>query len=247
MEYENYYSQGSTLVHSERFQWVINTFITPKPGSKILEIGCGDAGCIYFLKQQGFEVYGAEYSESAIQRAASNELQVVKFDASQDVLPFANASFDIVICLETYEHLRNPQHCTEEILRVLKMNGQLVVSVPNPHFSFESHGFLYPCLFRVKNFVEYFHNNGFKVGKIRPHVNCSLLNKIINSPKSPLSYFLPKILRDFYKNKIEQLFPYYCASYSNLYCMSLIKVIQKNLYDEIEAKTSGAYTLSVLN
>lgn len=241
ISYTDYYSHGSTLVHSERFEWVINTFIKPVNGNKILEIGCGDAGCIYYLNKLGFSVYGADYSESAIEKAKSNGLQVFQFDASNDVLPFPENYFDIVICLETYEHLRNPQHCTEEILKVLKTGGNLIISVPNPRFAFESHGYLYPCLFRVKNFVEYFENNGFQLKKVRPHANFSIFNKIINSPKSPLSYVLPKKLKQIYKDLLEEFLPFHCADYSNLYCLQLVKEIYKDLYAEIAMKTKDAY------
>lgn len=46
-------------------------------------------------------------------------------------LPWADASFDVIVCLETLEHLPGPRHTLREFARVLRPGGRLVISTPN--------------------------------------------------------------------------------------------------------------------
>lgn len=48
--------------------------------------------------------------------------------ADANNLPFPNYSFDLVICLETLEHANNPWKMSEEIKRVVKKNGAIILS-----------------------------------------------------------------------------------------------------------------------
>ena len=50
-----------------------------------------------------------------------------------DGIPFPNASFDHVFCIEVLEHVPNPWGALTEIHRVLRPGGVLALSVPNPY------------------------------------------------------------------------------------------------------------------
>ena len=50
-----------------------------------------------------------------------------------EILPFENDSFDIIICLETLEHIINPKRVMKEFKRVVKKNGMIIVSIPNDY------------------------------------------------------------------------------------------------------------------
>ena len=52
-------------------------------------------------------------------------------------LPFADGRFDVVLCTQVFEHVKNLDHVVAEITRVLKTNGRLLLSVP---FIFQLHG-----------------------------------------------------------------------------------------------------------
>ena len=49
----------------------------------------------------------------------------------QQVFPIASQSADLVICAETIEHLPNPLFLFQEIARILKINGKLILTTPN--------------------------------------------------------------------------------------------------------------------
>ena len=60
------------------------------------------------------------------------ECDVDLFDAERDVYPYADASFDTVLCCELIEHLAaDPMHMMAEITRILKPGGHLVLTTPN--------------------------------------------------------------------------------------------------------------------
>jgi len=60
--------------------------------------------------------------------------------ADAHFLPFINGHFDVVLASEVFEHLRNPSKLIDESYRVLKKNGQLIITVP---FMFHQHADLY--------------------------------------------------------------------------------------------------------
>jgi glycosyltransferase involved in cell wall biosynthesis/SAM-dependent methyltransferase len=60
------------------------------------------------------------------------ECDVDHFDAERDVFPYADASFDTVLCGELIEHLfADPMHMMSEINRILKPGGHLLLTTPN--------------------------------------------------------------------------------------------------------------------
>jgi SAM-dependent methyltransferase len=94
-------------------------------GAAVLEIGCRDGGLRRYLpadiRYQGMDI--------APEFAASD---ILIRDVS-DGLPFPDASFDHVFCIEVLEHVPNPYGALAEIRRVLTGDGVLVLSVPNPY------------------------------------------------------------------------------------------------------------------
>lgn len=101
-----------------------------------LDIGC-DAGIytIEFLKRGIKAVTGIDLNEVNLKLAKKN---LAKFDLSANILkadaqklPFADNTFDQVICLMVLEHVKEPNMLLAEIHRVLVPSGQLILSVPN--------------------------------------------------------------------------------------------------------------------
>ncbi len=60
------------------------------------------------------------------------ECDIDHFDAEKDIYPYADSSFDTVLCCELIEHLfEDPMHMMSEINRILKPGGHLVLTTPN--------------------------------------------------------------------------------------------------------------------
>ncbi|MBI2217746.1 MAG: class I SAM-dependent methyltransferase [Candidatus Rokubacteria bacterium] len=163
--YEDYYAAVEARdFFLPRYRWTIDTLLPGLVDKQVLEIGCGDGGCIQLLKDRN-AVVGVDASESGVRECEARALPAFLADVSTDPLPFDARTFDIVICLETFEHLANPQHAVDEIKRVLRRDGVLVCSIPNPR---TGHPYLYPGLFTFGNFRLFLEQNGFVITRTVP-------------------------------------------------------------------------------
>ena len=54
-------------------------------------------------------------------------------DLNKEKMPFDDENFDIVVCLETLEHTLYPSKIIEELKRVLKKDGTMILSMPNEY------------------------------------------------------------------------------------------------------------------
>jgi 2-polyprenyl-3-methyl-5-hydroxy-6-metoxy-1,4-benzoquinol methylase len=98
-------------------------------GSSVLDVGCGRGVLLGPLADEGLSVHGFEISEEACRGAdARAEIRV-----GEDLREanYADAAFDLVVIWHVLEHLRDPRATLEEIHRILRPGGRLVVAVPN--------------------------------------------------------------------------------------------------------------------
>ena len=104
----------------------------------VLDIASGSGYGSFLLAQQARSVVGVDISEEAIAYAKQNyqkdNLKYLQGNASK--LDFPDNTFDVVVCLETIEHLSQETQklFIQEIARVLTPNGFLILSTPNTIF-----------------------------------------------------------------------------------------------------------------
>lgn len=102
---------------------------------KVLDLGCGEGYGSKILSQQALQIAGIDIDAATIQSAQSKYgNQKIDFKvASATQLDFPDQSFDTVVCFELIEHLSATDQnlCLNEIKRVLKKDGQLIISTPN--------------------------------------------------------------------------------------------------------------------
>lgn len=99
------------------------------PGRRVLDLGCR-YGALTRVYLEGNEVVGLDVDRDALAEAAKLGIEPRWADV-EEPLPFADASFDVVVAGELLEHIRDPAAVIEEIARVLRPGGSLVGSVPN--------------------------------------------------------------------------------------------------------------------
>jgi SAM-dependent methyltransferase len=99
-------------------------------GSRLLEIGSG-LGHLIGLLETSFETNGLDLNHWAVARSKSVVKRTALETASAQSLPFADATFGVVIIKHIIEHLPDPARALFEISRVLEPEGVLIFATPN--------------------------------------------------------------------------------------------------------------------
>ena len=99
------------------------------PGSRVLDLGCGDGALLHHLvTTRSCTGYGIEIADDNVLACARRGVDVIQLNLEEGLALFDDASFDVVLQLDTLQHLRN----TEKMLRETARVGRIgIVSFPN--------------------------------------------------------------------------------------------------------------------
>jgi ubiquinone/menaquinone biosynthesis C-methylase UbiE len=121
-----------------------STFITDclktSKNQNILEIGCGCGVYLPLLSTYAATLTAVDINESYLAEAGKQGSNAILKNMSAESLEFSDRSFDVVVMIETLEHIPDDQKALREISRVLKPGGKLIITAPNKRFPFETHG-----------------------------------------------------------------------------------------------------------
>jgi methionine biosynthesis protein MetW len=98
------------------------------PGSKVLDVGCGDGDLLLLLESRGIDGRGIELSREGVNRCVAKGLAVVQGDADTDLVNYPDDAFDYVILSQTLQATRQPRVVLENLLRI---GRRAIVSFPN--------------------------------------------------------------------------------------------------------------------
>lgn len=119
-----------------RFFIKITSLVFSFSPQNLLDVGCGEGFLAEHImkKRPEIKITGLDISQQALKKAKKRVSSVTFKKASILKLPFSDNSFDIVLCLEVLEHLKDPLEAIKELSRVTK--ECCILSVPNePLFS----------------------------------------------------------------------------------------------------------------
>ena len=113
---------------SERKDMELIAELVP-PGSRVLDLGCGNGELLAHLQtHRGCSGYGIEIADDNVLACAQRGVDVIQLNLEDGLAIFEDRSFDVVLQLETLQHLRN----TEKMLRETARVGRIgIVSFPN--------------------------------------------------------------------------------------------------------------------
>lgn len=100
-------------------------------GLDVLEAGCGEGYGAQILATRARSVCALDYDAYAIGHAHAVYPHIAVVRGNLVQLPYAEESFDVVVSLQTIEHLWDQPRFIAECLRVLRPHGRMVVSTPN--------------------------------------------------------------------------------------------------------------------
>ena len=101
-------------------------FLRPEADDRILEIGCNTGWLVQKIMGYSNNVIGVDINFAGLRIASMENLLCM--DAAN--LGFSDNSFDKVVCLHTIEHIQETGKALEEMCRVLKPSGSIVLIYP---------------------------------------------------------------------------------------------------------------------
>ena len=98
-------------------------------GSRVLDLGCGDGALLAHLQAtRGCSGYGIEIDDANVQACVKRGVNVIQLNLDEGLAMFDDASFDVVLQIDTLQHLRNAEVMLRETARVGRIG---IVAFPN--------------------------------------------------------------------------------------------------------------------
>ncbi len=90
-----------------------------EPGSRVLDIGCGDGALLQFLvNAKGVDGRGVEISHAGVHACVSHGLSVIQGDADTDLKNYPSGAFDYAVLSETLQATHNPRGVLTDLVRI---------------------------------------------------------------------------------------------------------------------------------
>ena len=113
----------------KRYREILQSFEPARKTNRLLDVGCGIG---YFLEEaikMGWEVYGTEYTDKAIEICSAKGIHM--HQGALDPNHYEPESFDIITSFEVIEHIDNPREEIKNITSILRKGGYFYVTTPN--------------------------------------------------------------------------------------------------------------------
>ncbi|MDY0106980.1 MAG: methionine biosynthesis protein MetW, partial [Giesbergeria sp.] len=98
-------------------------------GSRVLDLGCGDGSMLdYLQRERGCSGYGIEIADDNVLACVRRGVNVIQLNLDEGLAMFGDVSFDVVLQIDTLQHLRNAEVMLRETARVGRTG---IVAFPN--------------------------------------------------------------------------------------------------------------------
>ncbi|MBA3594385.1 MAG: methionine biosynthesis protein MetW [Pseudomonadota bacterium] len=99
------------------------------PASRVLDLGCGDGAMLdHLIRERGCTGYGVEIDDANVQACVARGVNVIQLNLDEGLAMFGDASFDVVLQIDTLQHLHNTEVMLRETARVGRTG---IVAFPN--------------------------------------------------------------------------------------------------------------------
>lgn len=214
--YEEIYTYENTLEEEEEYYKKIANLL-PNDAKNILDIGCG-RGLLLSEIENKYEIYGLDISQSAAKftKKAIPDSHIVRSNGSK--LPFKDSCFESIACLGSLEHFPDMDLALEEMKRVAKRGGTLILTLPNKNswrknliaklcIKLRNLFFNYILEGNLTDLVKRIKNEGPPYQPIDRQFNLKKWKEIIRGSGLRIARVLPcntyKLISRFFDNKLE--------------------------------------------
>lgn len=99
-----------------------------KPSGKLLDVGCAMGFFVELALKKGFDAYGIDPSEYAVNEAQTLVGSERIKQGTLDIVKFSPKSFDVITLLDVFEHLADPAKDIHALVKLLKDDGILLIA-----------------------------------------------------------------------------------------------------------------------
>jgi 2-polyprenyl-3-methyl-5-hydroxy-6-metoxy-1,4-benzoquinol methylase len=113
----------------KRYHEILDSFEPYRKTNKLIDVGCGIGYFLETAKERGWEVYGTEFTDEAIQKCSEKGIKMEK--GILDPENYMPEEFDIITSFEVIEHINNPIDELNSFHKLLRKGGLVYVTTPN--------------------------------------------------------------------------------------------------------------------
>jgi 2-polyprenyl-6-hydroxyphenyl methylase / 3-demethylubiquinone-9 3-methyltransferase len=211
-----------------RIETIVNN-LEAKEKEKILDCGCGDGLFLVALNETSkSHLYGLDLDKKNLQLAKGylkgKKINLILGDVTK--MPFKDNFFDKIYSSEVLEHVPNDKKAIEEIRRVLKKGGKLLITVPNHNYPF-----IWDPLNKILEKLTGRHvQKGFWAGIWNQHLRLYYLNEIVSL-----------IEKNGFKIEKKMSLTHYCFPFSHIIMYGLHQILLKGILPEKISRTADKF------
>lgn len=114
----------------DRYNKLLDEFEKYRKNNRILDVGCGRGWFLEVAKKRGWEVFGTEFSDVAIQIGKQKGLNIIQ-GSLEELRGQIKQEFDVITSFEVIEHINNPKEEMAHIYSLLRSSGLFYCTTPN--------------------------------------------------------------------------------------------------------------------
>ena len=128
--YENYgrndYLSPLTI---KRYHEILDTFEPYRKTNRLIDVGCGIGYFLEEAKKRGWEVYGTEFTDEAMEICSKKGIYMKK--GVLNPKDYNSQEFDVITSFEVIEHINNPREELQNFYKILRKGGMVYCTTPN--------------------------------------------------------------------------------------------------------------------
>jgi len=122
-----------------------------RPGSLVVDVGCGAGGTLNIFREIGMTVFGIDIGSEYVAYGQEKKLKIVNCAIDDLSLHLESSSVDLFIVDQVLEHIHSPSSLLKTLKSLLKVDGKICISVPG----FRNIGSHY--MFDIKRYLQFVH------------------------------------------------------------------------------------------